>query len=184
MTAIFNAWEKGFEKNDIYAATATVTHDQLEGEAGEQFESLIFENSISGIPTIVNEADALSITELMALKTGGDNDGLARHLAVRMTAARLVLVTSEGGVFENQGSGIMPLVTNKDYDDCLQQVRRREVLGYSASGPGRGGMSSKLEAAWQASRGGVAEVFITSPEGLRSGLNALATHYQTTEVYA
>jgi glutamate 5-kinase len=112
---------------------------------------------------IINENDAVSTQEL-ALVGGarpvfGDNDRLSALVASKLDADLLVLLTDVSGVFDRDP---------RLHDDArlLDRVDGPEALhaiqaGDSASGAGRGGMRSKVEAALLAVRSGC-HVVITS----------------------
>lgn len=158
-TAVFNAWEQGFAEEGVLAASVPITHRQLGGgslwrripnwKEKRMFAQTLHDNAQSGIVTVVNEADAISIAELMQLKCGGDNDGLASHLARTVGAESLTLFTKKGGVFDDDGNLITEV--NRHNIHAVKQMAARRVVGDE----GRGGLSTKIEAAWQAAHEGI-----------------------------
>jgi glutamate 5-kinase len=185
MTTVFGTWERAFREVGVDAASTPVTHEQLDdAEQGAIFKELVTDNITSGIVTVVNEADALSVTELMEQLTGGDNDGLARHVAVSMGAASLVLVTKKGGIKDTCHRSIISKIDNNNYELAEELIRERHNSKKgSGEDIGRGGMLSKLYAAREASRSGVETVYITSPSAICSQSSAsLKEHADTTQV--
>ncbi len=84
------------------------------------------------IVPVVNENDLVSNIEIKF----SDNDELATLIAVGFDAAALLLCTSAGGLLNHQGA-VIPLVPKVD-----AAVMR--YVNSSTSGPGLGGMLSKL----------------------------------------
>jgi len=105
-----------------------------------------------GVLPIVNENDTVSVDELKF----GDNDKLSALVANLVGADLLVLLTDVRGVFQSD-----PRI---DPDAVLIPVLRRidaRLLGRVSDGAGTlgtGGMRSKLQAAQQAARAGIATV--------------------------
>jgi glutamate 5-kinase len=97
---------------------------------------------LGAIP-ILNENDTTATDEI----TFGDNDALAAQVAVLLRARRLLLLTSVEGVMTELGAEVIA-----DGADA----RQARIGAHSASG--RGGMSSKINAAELAAEGGVASV--------------------------
>lgn len=159
-TAIFHTWEEAFEEQGVMAASVPVTHRQLGGGSIWQrltnrhekktFQKTILDNMEHGIPMVINEADAISVTELMKLKCGGDNDGLGSHLAVAVGADTFTIFTKKGGLYDDEGA-LIELVNRHNIHSVSDMVARRDV-----STEGRGGFPTKLEACWRAAKVGVA----------------------------
>lgn len=98
-----------------------------------------------GVLPVVNENDAVA-TEEIAL---GDNDVLASKVAHAAHAQALVILTSAPGVQDAKGQ-VIPRVTSTD--ELAPHVRPEQT------GQGRGGMTTKIEAANAATRAGVVTV--------------------------
>lgn len=123
---------------------------------------------------IINENDAVSTDEL-ALIGGprpvfGDNDRLSALVASKLDADLLVLLTDVDGVFDRDPR-------HDPEAQLLERIDSPEVLGAihaggSASGAGRGGMRSKVDAALLAVRAGCHVVIASGrvPEALRRAL--------------
>lgn len=124
-----------------------------------------------GVLPIINENDTVSTAELQAIAAGGrkaafsDNDRLAALVMSGLEADTLALMTNVDGLLDRSPSdhgsvaGTIPLVA-----DITPELRR---LAGGASGGGRGGMATKLEAADIAMRcGGVAVIANGSRPGI------------------
>ncbi len=121
---------------------------------------------------VLNENDSVSIRELVEHRrtqgttTGapafGDNDGLSARVAVGVDADLLVLLTDVDGLY-TADPRTDPVAQRIDVLDA----ETPRLAGVSAGGTG--GMSSKLEAARLASRGGVSVVIASgaTPNVLR-----------------
>jgi len=125
-----------------------------------------FERLLSyGVIPIVNENDSVSTMELeedARTNSFGDNDLLSALVASKLGADLLLILTNVDGIYdsnphENANARLLP-----ELDD-FEVVRKLGLKGQSAYG--RGGVSSKIEAARLASFGGV-HTIISS--GLRS----------------
>jgi glutamate 5-kinase len=110
----------------------------------------------SGAVPVVNENDTVATEEI----SFGDNDRLAALVAVMVRADLLVLLSDVDGIYTRdprRGGELIPEVV--------------DPLGVEASGAGsshgRGGMSSKLEAAGMATAAGIATVVAN---GSRAGV--------------
>ena len=116
-----------------------------------------------GVVPIVNENDAVSTEEI----TFGDNDQLAAHVAVLITAKRLVLLTDHDGIMKDFGTEQQARLAEVAIDEALRHVVA------SSSAVGKGGASSKLLAASYALDANV-EVFIGHGASARSIESVLA----------
>lgn len=107
----------------------------------------------TGAVPILNENDAV-VRERPPLAEArpifSDNDRLSALIASKLEAELLVLLTDVEGVYDRppkEGGSLR--LSRIDTPDCLGEVR-----GEAGDGVGRGGMASKVEAAWIAARGG------------------------------
>jgi glutamate 5-kinase len=115
-----------------------------------------------GVLPIVNENDTVSIAELKSIGENGqrvfsDNDRLAALVMSKLGADVLVLLTDVGGLLSNMpstggvnASVVIPLVT--------QITPELKALAAGPGKRGRGGMTTKLEAAEIAMRVGTAVI--------------------------
>lgn len=153
--AVTRAWEIAFAKLGILAGGLLVTHHQLSAKKeGGYFTQHLLDAAALGVVSIINENDALSDIELMQLAAGGDNDGLARHIAASVGAAELVLFTKDGGIVDETGR-LIAEVTNANIRQIEQMLAVRSS-SKKATGRGRGGIVSKFAAAKAAAQAGIA----------------------------
>ncbi|NOX63321.1 MAG: glutamate 5-kinase [Chloroflexi bacterium] len=101
-----------------------------------------------GIIPIINENDTVTAEEIRV----GDNDNLSAMIATFAQADLLVLLTDQPGLFtadprKDPDAELIPLVER--IDDALLAA-----AGGSSTGLGTGGMTTKLQAAETATRGG------------------------------
>src|SRR5690606_13786241 len=101
----------------------------------------------AGALPIINENDAVSTDELRF----SDNDQLAAMVAPLVEADALILLTNVDGVLNEQGQRISVLLHPEEFIDQG-----------SKDGLGRGGMSSKLDAAHKARHSGAAVVIASA----------------------
>lgn len=120
---------------------------------------------MAGVVLIVNESDMISNNELIKLQTGGDNDGIAARIAEITAAHGLTIFTELGGVVDESGA-LITQINSGNYFAIQQMVSTRET-----SETGRGGMSTKLEACWNAVNSGVQEVSISAISDNKDGHN-------------
>jgi len=162
----FVGWQTVFGELGIAVATTGVTHHQIGGgrwwhrvanrQEKKLFVATVHQNRISGIVTIINEPDMTSNTELMRLATGGDNDGLGAQVAVAIGADSYTIRTKNGGVVDDDGN-LVNVVDRSNFRSVLEML-----AGRGRSELGRGGMDTKVTAAWQAACGGVGYVAISA----------------------
>lgn len=152
------AWQQGFQQHAILAAQLLVTHREIEDPSeGWSLNKVLKQNIAHNIVTIVNENDALSNQELAKLVYGGDNDGLASHIAVSVKAKTLCLLTGVNGLLD--GGRVLKSIS---YSDADHQLARS--LAGTAGAKGRGGMISKVEAAIAATQKGITTYIANADE--------------------
>ena len=162
---VFMAWQQAFARRGVAVATSGVTHHQLGrgrwyhriANQGERslFVQTLRTNASAQVVTVLNELDMISNVELMRLATGGDNDGLAAHTAAAVGAESLTLFSENGGIFDDSHRAIGQ-VDERNVRGVLQMLQ-----GRSKSEAGRGGMDTKVRAAWSAVKAGVEHVEIS-----------------------
>lgn len=159
---IVSAWEQAFAKVQTLAGGLLVTHNELQdSNEGPQFVTALSLALESDVVSIVNENDALSDTELMQLAVGGDNDGLAAHIAQKVFASKLVLFTAKGGIVDDQNQ-LVAEVNKHNAQSVLTMLQARESNREQRSGAGRGGIITKYNAAYTAAMSGI-EATIAQP---------------------
>ncbi|MDQ5913557.1 MAG: glutamate 5-kinase [Patescibacteria group bacterium] len=165
---IVELWRLALERHGIVVAQILVTHSDLDESS---YLKLSLEELLAeGVVPVVNENDVLSDTELVKLKTGGDNDGLAAHIALRLEAETLILVSSGVNGYVSGGS----VQAKVDLSSVSQEDH------FSKTEHGTGGIESKLVAANSALSGGVGRVFYA---GMSSDLADVIDNQSGTEFY-
>lgn len=134
--AIYSAWENAFEKQGRLSGQLLVTHREIDSAEGDVLTNALRKNAAEDVITIANENDLLSVAELKKLAYGGDNDGLAAHIAQKAQADILLLLSDVDG-FMTDGEAMKEIsAAKKDVllSQCIEQC------------DGTGGMVSKIEA--------------------------------------
>lgn len=150
---LVRAYETEFNTHGIKAAQILLTHDDV-AERGRYLNARGTLNSLleSGVVPVVNENDTVATDEIRL----GDNDTLGA-LTVNLTEADLlVLLTDQDGLFDADPR-VVPdarLVS----EASLTDTRLAGMAGDSKGVLGRGGMRTKLNAAYTAARSGAATV--------------------------
>ncbi|HMS50125.1 MAG TPA: hypothetical protein PKA02_01640 [Candidatus Saccharibacteria bacterium] len=146
-------WQRAFAKHGVSAGQLLLTHREIDdGKEGPVLKRAIKACLKAGIVPVVNENDPVSKKELAKLAYGGDNDGLASHIAIDMKARTLIIFTQKGGLFDNRGREQATL-TSTHFDSARDMVADRESK--RRKGKGTGGMTTKLDAAIDAAEAGV-----------------------------
>ncbi len=158
------AWQRAFLRRNLIPGQISVTHHDIkiaeknrddEGKTQvksetNRLEAVLRNNIASRIISIVNENDALSDEEITMWKYGGDNDGLARHIAQLFRAKHLCLMTAGvDGILDENKKAIPLILEGNIYklDHWIDDTATTSL--------GRGGMRSKADQALQAARCGV-----------------------------
>lgn len=142
------SYEKLFARHRLHVAQVLLTHEDLE----HHDRHLNARNTLvtllqRGVIPIVNENDAVSVTELKF----GDNDRLSALVACLLPADLLVILTSVDGLIQDYGQPDARLLpTVEKIDDAI--VR----LGHGTlSATAVGGMATKIDAARIVTRSGI-----------------------------
>ena len=141
-------YEKLFSKFNLHVGQVLLTHDDLEHhERHLNVRHTLVTLLRHGVIPIINENDAVSITELKF----GDNDKLSALVASLLPADLLVILTTVDGVMQDFGSPQARLLSTVDkIDDRLEGM-----AGGTSSSTAVGGMSSKIQAAKIVVRAGI-----------------------------
>ena len=141
-------YEKLFAKFDLHVGQVLLTHDDLEHhERHISARQTLVTLLRRGVVPIINENDAVSITELKF----GDNDKLSALVASLLPADLLVILTTVDGVIENFGqptARVLPEI------ERIDQVIEK-MAGGTTSATAVGGMTSKIQAAKIVVRAGI-----------------------------
>lgn len=142
------SYEKLFARHGLHVAQVLLTHEDLE----HHDRHLNARNTLvtllqRGVIPIINENDAVSVTELKF----GDNDRLSALVACLLPADLLVILTSVDGLVEHYGqpqARVVPLVDR--IDESIARLARG-----TASPTAVGGMATKIDAARIVTRSGI-----------------------------
>lgn len=173
----FTDWQKVLRTKGILAGMVPVTHHDIDVAEQQPAESnklnkLLESNLDLGIISVVNENDALSDEEIIKWKYGGDNDGLARHVAQLIKASHLCLMTGKDGVLDEKGQTV-PTVNGQNIDYAYSLVYEPHE-----GSRGRGGMHSKITAAREAQTSGIESHIALAGASLVDVVNRRAgTHF-------
>ena len=153
---LMHVYEQLFGKHDIIVAQALLSRRDLSDRLGY----LNVRNTLMAllerrVVPIINENDVVAVEEL-AGDNFGDNDTLSAMCANLVDADLLVLLGEIGGLYTKDphvdpDARLIPVVELPG-DDI------REIAGPSWDGKGRGGMTTKLDAAKLATASGVTVV--------------------------
>ncbi|MBI3757748.1 MAG: glutamate 5-kinase [Deltaproteobacteria bacterium] len=147
--ALMALYEQFFSAHHVRVAQILLTHDDLANRkrylnAKHTMRTLL---ETKAIP-IVNENDTVAVEEIQL----GDNDNLSAQVAVLIEADLLVILSDVAGLYDKDprvhaDATLLSLV--EKFDQAL-------LASGGAAGPlGRGGMTSKLQAAHKAALSGI-----------------------------
>ncbi|HWD18439.1 MAG TPA: glutamate 5-kinase [Verrucomicrobiae bacterium] len=141
-------YERLFAERGLRVAQVLLTHDDLEGhERHLNARNTLVTLLRHGVVPIINENDAVSLTELKF----GDNDKLSALVAALLPADLLVILTTVDGLMENFGQpGAKVISAVENLDDSVESLG-----GGTTSETAVGGMASKLQAAKIVLRSGI-----------------------------
>ncbi|HIG67290.1 MAG TPA: glutamate 5-kinase [Porticoccaceae bacterium] len=146
---LIQAYESSFERFTRATAQILLDHDDLANRQRYLNARGVLKKLMElGVVPIVNENDTVVTDEIRF----GDNDSLAALVANLIDADLLVILTDKDGLYSanpdhDSTATLMPQAQADD--DALDAL-----VGDSASGLGRGGMVTKLQAARLAARSG------------------------------
>jgi len=141
-------YERLFAKFSLHVAQVLLTHEDLEHhERHLNARNTLCTLLNRGVVPIINENDAVSVTELKF----GDNDKLSALVASLLPADLLVILTTADGLIENFGTPAartLPLV--EEIDSAIEKL-----AGGTTSATAVGGMVTKIQAAKIVTRSGI-----------------------------
>ena len=141
-------YEQLFNTFGLAVAQVLLTHEDLaHHERHLNARNTLVTLLSRGVVPIINENDAVSITELKF----GDNDRLAALTACLLPADLLVILTTVDGVIENFGQADPRTIPTVERIDA----RLEKLAGGTRSATAVGGMTSKLQAAKIVVRSGI-----------------------------
>ncbi len=150
---LMSAWARAFGAHDRAVAQILLTHQDLaERRRRANATSTISELLGAGVIPIVNENDTVAVEEIRL----GDNDVLSSLVASLVQAQLLILLSDVAGVLtgdprERSDARLIAVITDPE-------AEMRGLVAESAGPLGVGGMATKLKAARQAARAGIAVI--------------------------
>ncbi len=174
----FTSWQESLLAHGILAGQLLVTHREVDDPTeGPSLLAAIEANMKACIITIINENDALSDTELAKLSYGGDNDGLAAHIAISLGAKKLCLLTDVDGVLVKG-----KLLARVEANEAAPADVSAYVLA-TTNPSGRGGMISKITAASAAAKHGTDAFIANANAGLQLVVTGQSgTHFVAAQI--
>jgi len=163
---LMSAWARAFGAHDRAVAQILLTHqDVAERRRRANANATISELLDAGVIPIVNENDTVAVEEIRL----GDNDVLSSLVASLVQAQLLIILSDVAGVLtgdprERSDARLIPVITDPE-------AEMRGLVAESAGPLGVGGMATKLKAARQAARAGIAVIIA---EGRAAGVITLA----------
>ena len=144
---LIQAYESLFAKHDIHTAQVLLTRDNLtDSKRFENITSTLKNLLDFGTVPVINENDTVATEEIKF----GDNDTLAALVTNLMNADKLIILTDQHGVFDDDPRyNSEAVLIEKIY---YQDERLERVAGKSGSSLGSGGMYSKVMAAKTATK--------------------------------
>ena len=142
---LVQAYEYLFAKHDIHTAQVLLTQDNLTDTNRFENISSTLENLLEfGTVPVINENDTVATEEIKF----GDNDTLAALVANLISADKLIILTDQKGVFDEdpRNNSEANLIHKIRFDD----EKLEKVAGKTSGSLGSGGMYSKVMAAKQA----------------------------------
>jgi glutamate 5-kinase len=141
-------YDRLFAKHGLVVAQVLLTHEDLEHhERHLNARNTLVTLLSRGVVPIINENDAVSITELKF----GDNDKLSALVASLLPADLLVILTTVDGVIENFGKTDAKVIPHIEHIDATIE----SMAGGTTSATAVGGMKSKIDAAKIVVRSGI-----------------------------
>ena len=156
---VMRSWAAAFSECDRTVAQILLTHEDVsERKRRQNAMQTITTLLASGVIPIINENDTVAVEEIRF----GDNDMLSSLVASMVQAQMLVILSDVAGVLtgdprQRSDAHLIPLITNPE-------AEMKGLVAESAGPLGTGGMASKLKAAQQAARAGIAVIIAPGRE--------------------
>jgi glutamate 5-kinase len=157
--ALMSAWSRAFDAHGLTVAQILLTHqDVAERRRRLNANQTIAELISAGVIPIVNENDTVAVEEIRL----GDNDVLSSLVASLVQAHLLIILTDVAGVLtgdprDRTDARLIPVITDVE-------AEMSGLVAESAGPLGSGGMATKLKAARQAARAGIAVIIACGRE--------------------
>jgi glutamate 5-kinase len=160
---LVRAYEDEFKKHGLHAAQILLTHEDV-ADRGRYLNARGTFNTLLelGVVPVVNENDTVATDEIRL----GDNDTLGALTVNLIEGDLLVILTDQEGLYDAdpRNNPEAKLISEAELSDA----RLAGMAGDSKGELGRGGMRTKLSAAYTAARSGAATVIAhgRKPEAL------------------
>ncbi|HZP46820.1 MAG TPA: glutamate 5-kinase [Candidatus Binataceae bacterium] len=162
---LMRQWAKAFDGRGRTVAQLLLTHDDVADRKRRTNAVHTLRALLSaGVLPIINENDTVAVEEIRM----GDNDVLSSMVAGMVQAQMLVILSDVAGVMtrdprKHPDARLIPLISDVE-------SATRGLVAEKAGPLGSGGMATKLKAAGQAARAGIATIIAPG----RGGDNLLA----------
>ncbi|MEK7169980.1 MAG: hypothetical protein AAB767_01700, partial [Patescibacteria group bacterium] len=140
-------WKQAFLPHGLVVATGWLTHS-VWNHRNQRANLKKSGGKLSRLYTVpvINENDLLSRSELKKMKRGeGDNDYLARRVAVLLEADAFLILTESGGIYDNANPSDPAAKRYLELDGCT--TFRLGAKNGGKSKTGTGGPQSKINQA-------------------------------------
>jgi len=173
---VVTAWQSAFRPHGRLVGQILVTHHELDDpEESNKLETSLLDSLRVGVVPVVNENDALSDRELAKIAYGGDNDGLASHVAQRMGAHVLCIFTDVDGLYS--GTELVPVVHATAEEQAKARAAATHTQATKSSRPS--GMPYKVDAAIKAANAGISTYIAHANADVEAVLSGTAgTHFE------
>jgi glutamate 5-kinase len=156
---LMSAWARAFDGHGRSIAQILLTHQDLaERRRRQNATQTITELLGAGVIPVVNENDTVAVEEIRL----GDNDVLSSLVASLVQAQLLIILSDVDGVLtgdprERSDARLIPVINDPE-------AEMRGLVAEKAGPLGVGGMATKLKAARQAARAGIAVIIARGRE--------------------
>jgi glutamate 5-kinase len=156
---LMSAWSRAFGVHGRSVAQILLTHQDLaERRRRQNANQTITELLGAGVIPIVNENDTVAVEEIRL----GDNDVLSSLVASLVQAGLLIILSDVEGVLtgdprKRDDTRLIPVISDPE-------AEMRGLVAEKAGPLGIGGMATKLKAARQAARAGIAVIIARGRE--------------------
>jgi glutamate 5-kinase len=157
--SLIEIYDKIFSKNSLIIGQVLLTTEGLKERKRYNYARNTLEKLLEfGVIPVINENDTVAVEEIVF----GDNDFLAAHVSVLVSADLLIILSTAGGVYTSDPSeeNASLIKEIKDIQEALKYAKA------SKSKYGTGGMRSKLEAAEIAASHEIAVIIAPKQENI------------------
>lgn len=152
----YASWKRELRRVNLRAGELLVTHHEIDDPQEERtfLGNLRKYLTTPGWIPLINESGSTGDEETKKLVYGGDNDKLAVAVALKLGDVDVInFMTETKGVFDTQNK-LMREIDESNIEEALRATTNGSYKGRK-SRTSKGGMKSKVEAAWEASSKGI-----------------------------